>query len=387
MPANHCGRRSPTNDAASPASAAPVRKIASASMMSRANATVRAAMPAYGPRGTGAARPNQERALPCALSSTCSVRRRIDQVVRERRRLARHCDPHLGARCDVLDDALELRAVEDTVGDLGREAARDRAVGKSPSHLVVERRRDRVLELREETISATTRSTTRCSASERATASGSEPASALSTVRSSSGAESTSPAAASRLRRPPSSASEPSDASFSLVRLTAELTPKPGRAPSPARSAARPAVAPARTLVTTSPTAMSRAFVARLMLTGSQRPTRPTSRVTPVPRVKRSPAASCPRRDECDLRRGSGLPCARPAPAGGRDLLPGAVLVRPAGRTDGLGAPPHPPGGRRRSRLVADRRTRRRELEASVDRAVVGGRATASVAASSPSLR
>ena len=69
-----------------------------------------------------------------------------------------------------------------------------------------------------------------------------------------------------------SSASEPSDASFSLVRLTAELTPEPGEDLAGA-SAARPAVAPARTPVTTSPTAMSRAFVARFMLAGSQRPT------------------------------------------------------------------------------------------------------------------
>ena len=188
MPANHCGRRSPTNDAASPASAAPVRR-------SRGEHDVEGRMRPCAQRCRRTvlaepARPVEPGAGPtlCRVVDLLGAAEAVDQVVRERRRLPRHCDPHLGARCDVLDDALELRAVEDTVGDLGREAARNGAVGKS-SNLVVERRRDRVLELREETISATTRSTTRCSASERATASGSEPASALSTVRSSSGAE------------------------------------------------------------------------------------------------------------------------------------------------------------------------------------------------------
>ena len=136
-------------------------------------------------------RRSQRRARRSTESSASSARQRMpaDQLLAERARLPSQRGSHLGARGDR-STPLELRALEQPIGDRGGQPALDRVrdeplqpgalerpVDEPASRLVVERGREGLLELRRRDELGSERSATRCSApSGRRTPSAGRPA-------------------------------------------------------------------------------------------------------------------------------------------------------------------------------------------------------------------
>jgi hypothetical protein len=149
--------------------------------------------------------------------------------------------------------------------------ARQGAVDEPQRRLVLECIRDRLLELGRCGDLRGGALRNRCLASERANESVSGPASARSTVRSISGAASSSPAATSSRSRPLARDSGPPEDTASPARRSTGPTTGARAARHTGRSASRPAATPARAPVASSPRVMSCAVVARAMPRGSQR--------------------------------------------------------------------------------------------------------------------
>ena len=113
-------------------------------------------MPAYGTRAWRQAgldrsgRRNHRRTVLSAASSRRSARRRTPSAssAGERGRLVRQRGAHRGAGRDLLDRALQLGALEEMVGHVGRQLAVERLLDEPAGPLFLEHRGERGLDLR-----------------------------------------------------------------------------------------------------------------------------------------------------------------------------------------------------------------------------------------------
>ena len=158
-PSSECERGPPTSESIRPNVAAMMRKTSCAISASIASAMPRVAIPACG-RALGTTEPAARRALGGIVDADGTAAQAGGSLLRERLRLAGECRPHGRARHGALEQAVEVGARDDLLGELGGEPAfericqhprerraREHALGEVRRALALERAGDRPLEV------------------------------------------------------------------------------------------------------------------------------------------------------------------------------------------------------------------------------------------------